>query len=95
MRLSEIIQRCRELGDEDCETNVTKVERAGCVFDGVELITEAEEELEDAQGVAADAEDRVTELEGQLNGIRRIIRRLEPHIKAGGKVYMDELKELL
>jgi hypothetical protein len=95
MRLSEIQLRCQALGEADPETNVTKVERAGCIFDGVELITEAEGELDDARGVAADAEDRVVVLEDQLGDIKRVIRRLEPHIKASGKVYMDELNNLL
>jgi len=45
MRLSEIIQRCRELGEEDPEVNCDSVVRAKCVADGVILAREIDEDL--------------------------------------------------
>ncbi len=44
MRLSEIIQRCRELGEEDPEVNCDSVERAACVADGVVLVRDYDED---------------------------------------------------
>jgi len=86
MRLSQIIAACNALGEGDPETNAEKVERAGCVADGI-IFTEIAEPgaISELQWDVERARDRAQRAENELEEANREIKELKAKLKAGAR----------
>lgn len=96
MTLSQIIEACRQLGEDDPECNVTKVERAVCVADGVRLVDEDNDEaIESLEGELSDAQDNSIDLTNRISSAHKIALRLRGTVEASGLPDLKELLEIL
>jgi hypothetical protein len=82
VRLSDITARCRELGDENPETNVERIVWAECVADGVVFESDLTEfEREEFLETIDDLEGDVRLLEAQLEEAKDELATLRARLK--------------
>jgi hypothetical protein len=94
MRLSAIIARCRELGEEDPETNASSVIMI-CVADGVRFIDEdTEEKMDDLESENASLEDERDGLASELDLVEMEAKKERRRAEAAEKELSDAQNEI-